>query len=203
MRARMVHGLAALLMLLTVLATATGANADGVVVVTPPDCDPECGDVVYVGDQLVVKRASCRCHHRRSARHDRDRSDLPQPERLGRGRDLSLPGARRRHHRPVHDDGRRRGGRGQDSRSRRGAGDLRKHRDARCAIRPCSNTSGRTRSRPASSRSSRAMTPRPDPLPAGAHRRRRRGPLPLSAQHRALLGRAAGIGQRPCRGRVG
>ena len=55
MRARMVHGLAALLMLLTVLATATGANADGVVVVTPPDCDPECGDVVYVGDQLVVK----------------------------------------------------------------------------------------------------------------------------------------------------
>jgi hypothetical protein len=51
----MVHGLAALLMLLTVLATATGANADGVVVVRPPDCDPECGDVVYVGDQLVVK----------------------------------------------------------------------------------------------------------------------------------------------------
>ncbi|HET9660197.1 MAG TPA: VIT domain-containing protein [Thermomicrobiales bacterium] len=55
MRARMVHGLAALLMLLTVLATATGVNADGVVVVTPPDCDPECGDVVYIGDQLVVK----------------------------------------------------------------------------------------------------------------------------------------------------
>ena len=55
MRARMVHGLAALLMLLTVLATITGAKADGVIVVTPPDCDPACGDVVYVGDQLVVK----------------------------------------------------------------------------------------------------------------------------------------------------
>ncbi len=56
MRARMVHGLAALLMLLTVLATVTGARADGVIVVTPPECDPGCETPVYVGDQLVVKQ---------------------------------------------------------------------------------------------------------------------------------------------------
>ncbi len=56
MRARMVHGLAALLLLLTVLATVTGARADGVIVVTPPDCDPGCSEPVYVGDQLVVKK---------------------------------------------------------------------------------------------------------------------------------------------------
>lgn len=55
MRARMVHGLAALLMLLGVLATTTGANAAGIAVVTPPECDPACPDIVSVGDQLVVK----------------------------------------------------------------------------------------------------------------------------------------------------
>jgi len=55
MRARLVHGLAALLMLLTVVATATGARADGVIVVTPPDCDSGCSEPVYIGDQLVVK----------------------------------------------------------------------------------------------------------------------------------------------------
>ena len=56
MRTRMVHGFAALLMLLTVLATVTGARADGVIVVTPPECDPGCETPVYVGDQLVVKQ---------------------------------------------------------------------------------------------------------------------------------------------------
>lgn len=54
-RARMVHGLATLFMLLGVLTTITGANAAGVIVVTPPDCDPRCSDIVYIGDQLVVR----------------------------------------------------------------------------------------------------------------------------------------------------
>lgn len=58
MQARMVHGLAALLMLLAVLATiapANGVKADGVIVVHPPECDPACPDPFYIGDQLVVK----------------------------------------------------------------------------------------------------------------------------------------------------
>ncbi len=53
MRARMMHGLAALLMLLAVLGTAAGVNAQGVVV-RPPECDPVCPDVVSIGDQLVI-----------------------------------------------------------------------------------------------------------------------------------------------------
>lgn len=58
MQARMVHGLAALLMLLAVLATiapAHQAKADGVIVVEPPECDPACPGPYYIGDQLVVK----------------------------------------------------------------------------------------------------------------------------------------------------
>ena len=58
MQARMVHGLAALLMLLAVLATiapATGVKADGVIVVDPPECDPVCPEPFYIGEQLVVK----------------------------------------------------------------------------------------------------------------------------------------------------
>ncbi len=53
MRARMVHGLAALLMLLAVLGTATETNAQGVVV-RPPECDPMCPGVVPIGDQLTI-----------------------------------------------------------------------------------------------------------------------------------------------------
>ncbi len=53
MHARMVHGLAVLLMLLAVLGTAAGANAQGVVV-RPPECDPVCPDVVQIGDQLTI-----------------------------------------------------------------------------------------------------------------------------------------------------
>ncbi len=56
MRTRMVHGFAALIMLLTVVATVTGARADGVIVVTPPECNPGCETPIYVGDQLVVKQ---------------------------------------------------------------------------------------------------------------------------------------------------
>lgn len=58
MQARIVRGLAALLTLLAVLATiipANGVNADGVIVVDPPACDPVCPEPVYVGDQLVVR----------------------------------------------------------------------------------------------------------------------------------------------------
>jgi Ca-activated chloride channel family protein len=55
MRARMVHGLAALLMLLTMVATVTGVRADGVIVARPPECGPVCSEPTYIDDQLVVK----------------------------------------------------------------------------------------------------------------------------------------------------
>lgn len=56
MRAQIVHGLGALLMLLTIAATAAGVRADGVIVVTPPDCGSRCAEPVFVGDQLVIRQ---------------------------------------------------------------------------------------------------------------------------------------------------
>jgi Ca-activated chloride channel homolog len=52
---RILRGIAALLLLATMLGTVAEVRADGVIIVEPPVCDEFCPEPVLIGDQLVVR----------------------------------------------------------------------------------------------------------------------------------------------------
>ena len=187
--------------LVSLVASPLAASADGVIIVDPPVCDPVCPDPVLIADQLDVQSHRVDVSIADQVATTQHRPGLPQSQQLGRRRNLHLPHPAGRGHLRLHDDRRRRAGRGQAARRRRSAPHLRRHRAQ--PARPGAARIHRRGRHPGQRL----------PDPAGrrpAHRdrirrdrsgRRRALPLPLPAEHRALLRATAGGGQRPRRGR--
>ncbi len=174
MRWRTALTLVALLVLGFTLAAPAVTRADGVVIVEPPDaCDP----------------ATCRLSSATNSTSSRTGSTSPSPTRSPPPRSTRssttrtigspkgtyiFPHSGRRHRRPVHDDRRRRGGRGQDPLRRRSPRDLQRDRPQKMRD-PGPARIHRQRRDPGQHLPDRAGRgpPHPDRVPAGADRRGR------------------------------